>query len=152
MQEGARADGSCVGRKWNIAACLLWLSLMVSGCGNDAADPFTTPLPAGLQVEDLHVGSGSHPVLGQTLTVAYTLFLADGTQVESTVQRGRDFSWRLGSGGVIPGLESGVMTMNVGGHRKITIPPSLAYGAAGSPPSIPPDATLVYDLWLSGAR
>lgn len=136
-------------------AILLWLFVVVAmttGCGNDEVTALNTPLPAGLTTEDLQVGTGPHPLGGQTLTIAYTLFLADGTQVESTVTNGRDFSWRYGSGDVIPGLELGVATMKVGGHRKITIPPQFAYGATGSPPAIPPNATLVYDVWLSSAR
>lgn len=125
---------------------------MTTGCGNDEVTALTAPLPAGLITEDLQPGTGAHPLGGQTLTIAYTLFLQDGTEVESTVSRGRDFSWRYGSGDVIPGLELGIATMKVGGHRKVTIPPNLAYGAAGSPPAIPPNATIVYDLWLSSAR
>lgn len=136
-------------------AILLWLFLAVAwttGCGNDEVTPLNAPLPTGLITEDLQVGTGPHPLGGQTLTIAYTLFLEDGTEVESTVSRGRDFSWRYGSGEVIPGLELGIATMKVGGHRKITIPPNLAYGSAGSPPAIPPNATIVYDVWLSSAR
>src|SRR3954471_16909280 len=104
------------------AAITLWLlcaSVGITGCGNDAAEALTAPLPAGLVTEDLLVGTGPHPLSNQTLTIAYALLLEDGTQVESTVQRGRDFSWRFGSGEVISGLELGVASMRVGGHRKI---------------------------------
>lgn len=138
--------------KWTIAPWLLCSLLFAVGCGTDAVDLINTPLPSGLLTEDLHVGTGPHPVAGQTLTVSYTLSLQDGTFVESTVTRGRDFSWRYGSTEVISGLDLGVASMNVGGHRKITIPPNLAYGEAGSPPAIPANATIVYDLWLSRAQ
>ena len=139
-------------RKWGIALWMLWMSFAIAGCGNDPLATLNAPLPAGLLTQDLHVGTGPHPLGGQTVTISYSLSLADGTFVESTVQRGRDFSWRFGSGEVISGLEVGIASMNVGGHRKVTIPPNLAYGATGSPPAIPPNATIVYDLWLSSAN
>ena len=135
-----------------LAPGLLALASMLCGCGNQAYDPLNTPLPAGETTQDLLVGDGPLPLTGQTLTVSYVLTLTDGTKVDSTIDRGRDFSFRMGSGDVIRGLDLGVASMHVGGHRKITIPPELAYGATGSPPSIPANATLIYDLWLSAAR
>jgi FKBP-type peptidyl-prolyl cis-trans isomerase len=86
------------------------------------------------------------------VTVSYTATLADGTRVDSTVDRGQDLSWRLGDGTVIPGLDSAVAAMRVGSHARITIPPEQAYGEAGSGSDIPPNSTLIYDLWLSSAR
>jgi FKBP-type peptidyl-prolyl cis-trans isomerase len=77
---------------------------------------------------------------------------ADGTKFESTHDFGQPFEFELGRGKVIQGWELGLPGMLVGGTRRLTIPPELAYGAAGQPPTIPPDATLVFDVELIGIR
>ena len=122
-------------------------------CGGDGP---TVPSPAGVPYSqiDLRVGTGTEATAGRTITVNYTgwLYAAGaaenkGTQFDSSVGRA-PFSFVLGRGQVIAGWDQGVAGMRVGGQRRLVIPPSLAYGSAGSPPVIPPNATLVFDVEL----
>jgi FKBP-type peptidyl-prolyl cis-trans isomerase len=84
---------------------------------------------------------------GDKLSVYYTLWLEDGTQIESNVG-GNPFKFTLGQGDVIKGWDEGLVGMKVGETRTLTIPPDLAYGEAGSPPKIPPNATLTFEVKL----
>jgi len=99
------------------------------------------------KIEDLVKGTGPEAVRGKTVEVHYTGWLTDGTKFDSSVGRG-PFSFRLGAGEVIEGWDRGVAGMRVGGKRKLTLPPDLAYGAAGAPPEIPPNAALVFEVEL----
>src|SRR5690606_16584199 len=90
------------------------------------------------------VGEGAEATEGATVEVQYLGLLSDGTEFDTSWDGGEPFSFEIGGGRVIPGFEQGTTGMKVGGRRAITIPASLAYGAAGAPPSIPPDATLVF--------
>jgi FKBP-type peptidyl-prolyl cis-trans isomerase len=103
---------------------------------------------SGLQIIDIEVGSGDEAQAGQTVTVHYTGWLADGTKFDSSVDRGQPFSFSLGAGQVIPGWDEGVAGMKVGGTRRLMIPPDLAYGAQGRPPVIPANAELTFDVEL----
>jgi FKBP-type peptidyl-prolyl cis-trans isomerase len=104
--------------------------------------------PAGLVKEDIKVGKGPEAKSGDTVSVHYTGTLLDGTKFDSSRDRGDPFEFALGAGQVIKGWDLGVAGMKKGGKRKLTIPGDLAYGKAGSPPKIPPDATLVFDIEL----
>ncbi len=99
------------------------------------------------KVEELAVGKGPEAVRGKTVEVHYTGWLTDGKKFDSSVG-GAPFSFRLGAGEVIEGWDRGVAGMKVGGKRKLTLPPELGYGAAGAPPDIPPNATLVFEIEL----
>jgi len=118
---------------------------------NEAASQVVTT-ESGLQYVDLVVGTGRQAELGDTATVHYTGWLADGRKFDSSVDRKEPFSFRVGAGQVIKGWDEGVGTMKVGGKRKLTIPPQLGYGARGAGNVIPPNATLTFDVELLGLR
>lgn len=103
-----------------------------------------------LKIEDLEEGQGAVAQPGQTVSVHYTGRLTDGSKFDSSLDRGQPFSFKLGSGQVIQGWDRGVAGMKVGGRRKLTIPPDLAYGDRGFPPVIPPQSTLVFEVELLG--
>lgn len=106
---------------------------------------------AGLQIEDIVEGTGASPQVGQNVTVHYTGTLENGTKFDSSLDRGQPFTFRIGVGQVIKGWDEGVMTMKVGGKRKLTIPPQLGYGARGVGP-IPPNSTLIFEVELLGVQ
>ncbi|MDP2057992.1 MAG: FKBP-type peptidyl-prolyl cis-trans isomerase, partial [Thiobacillus sp.] len=83
---------------------------------------------AELIIEDLTVGTGATATAGQTVSVHYTGWLTDGKKFDSSVDRNDPFEFRLGAGQVIAGWDQGVAGMQVGGKRKLTIPPELGYG------------------------
>ena len=110
--------------------------------------PGTTAPVTKLVTKDEVVGKGAAAKSGDTVTVDYTGYLANGTKFDSSVGRG-PFTFPLGAGQVIPGWDQGVAGMKVGGKRKLTIPPDLGYGAQGTPDgTIPPNSTLVFDVEL----
>lgn len=104
--------------------------------------------PSGLKYEDIVIGTGASPQPGHQVTVHYTGTLEDGTKFDSSVDRGQPFTFQIGIGRVIKGWDEGVMTMKVGGKRKLVIPPQLGYGARGAGGVIPPNATLVFEVEL----
>ncbi|WP_088890295.1 FKBP-type peptidyl-prolyl cis-trans isomerase [Leptolyngbya ohadii] len=104
--------------------------------------------PSGLKYIDEVEGSGAAPEAGQTVYVHYTGTLEDGTKFDSSRDRNRPFSFRLGAGQVIKGWDEGISTMKVGGQRRLIIPPDLGYGARGAGGVIPPNATLIFDVEL----
>ena len=108
---------------------------------------------------DLTPGTGVEAAAGQTVSVHYTGWLYDegaadhkGKKFDSSKDRGEPFSFRLGAAEVIPGWDTGVAGMKVGGSRRLTIPPEMAYGRRGAGGVIPPNATLVFDVDLLGVR
>ena len=103
---------------------------------------------AALQIEELVVGTGPSPKAGQTVRVHYTGWLTNGKKFDSSVDRGQPFEFDVGVGQVIQGWDQGVAGMKVGGKRKLTIPPSLGYGARGAGGVIPPNATLIFEVEL----
>ena len=108
--------------------------------------------PSGLQYEDLVAGSGASPSPGKKVTVHYTGWLTDGRKFDSSVDRNEPFVFQIGAGQVIPGWDEGVMSMKIGGKRKLVIPSNLGYGAAGAGGVIPPNATLVFEVILLDIR
>lgn len=109
-----------------------------------------TTTASGLIIEDLVVGQGDSAQPGQRVSVHYTGWLTDGQKFDSSKDRNDPFDFPLGRGHVIAGWDEGVAGMQVGGSRKLTIPPHLGYGARGAGGVIPPNATLVFEVELLG--
>jgi peptidylprolyl isomerase len=111
-----------------------------------------TTTASGLAYEDTAPGTGAAPAKGQTCLMHYTGWLwvngAKAAKFDSSVDRGRPFSFPLGLGRVIKGWDEGVASMNVGGKRTLLIPPELGYGPAGAGGVIPPNATLLFEVEL----
>lgn len=105
-----------------------------------------------VKIEDTVVGTGQEVKPGDTVIIHYRGMLEDGTQFDSSYDRGAPLTIQIGTGAVIEGWDQGVPGMKVGGQRKLTIPPSLGYGEAGSPPTIPPNSTLLFDVELVGIQ
>lgn len=112
-----------------------------------AAPPEPQVKTAGLGVRDVTVGSGPAVKTGDTVKVHYVGTLPDGTEFDQSRKRGAPFSFKVGGGMVIKGWDQGLVGMKVGGKRKLTIPPDLAYGDRGAGP-IPPKSTLLFDIEL----
>jgi FKBP-type peptidyl-prolyl cis-trans isomerase FkpA len=119
--------------------------LTLAACGGDST---TGPSDSGtVTIEELVVGTGATAVVGNSVTVHYTGMFTNGTVFDSSVGKA-PIQFQLGSNQVISGFSQGIVGMKVGGKRRITIPPSLAYGSAGRPPTIPGNATLVFEVDL----
>ena len=133
-------------------AILLMALLAAAGCGsaNSTAPSTSTGV---FTITDLVVGTGATAVSGSTVTVTYTGWLYDtgkpngkGTQFDSGT-----IPFVVGGNGVIQGFSQGVLGMKVGGQRRVIIPPALAYGSQSPSASIPPNATLVFEITLTAA-
>ena len=101
-----------------------------------------------LQIIDLQLGDGKAAVKGALITTQYTGWLDDGSVFDSSHQRGKPFQCVIGTGRVIKGWDQGLMGMQVGGKRKLVIPPDLAYGKRGAGGVIPPNATFLFEVEL----
>lgn len=106
----------------------------------------------GVTIEDLRPGKGPEAKTGRRVSVYYEGRLKSNNKVFDSTKAGDGFKFSLGRGEVIKGWDAGVLGMKVGGKRRITCPPHAAYGARGSPPTIPPNATLVFDVELRGVN
>jgi len=110
-------------------------------------------LPSGVKYYDMKVGTGVSPKNGQTVSVQYTGTLLDGTKFDSSYDHGgQPIDFPIGVGRVIKGWDEGVPSMKVGGKRRLVIPGDLAYGANSPTPTIPPNATLIFDIELVGVK
>ncbi|HSX02468.1 MAG TPA: FKBP-type peptidyl-prolyl cis-trans isomerase [Candidatus Saccharimonadia bacterium] len=119
------------------------------------ASPTSSSSPTAstqLQSTDEVVGTGAEAVSGKKVTVNYVGTLANGTKFDSSYDRNQPFSFNLGAGEVIKGWDQGVVGMKVGGKRKLVIPPDLGYGSQGAGSSIPPNATLTFEVELLGVN
>ncbi len=131
----------------------------LGGCSKKQEEPVESfkpsegePLPPGpatLQIEDEVVGSGKEVHLGDTVKVRYTGTLMNGRKFDSSYDHGDEpAEFKLEEGGLIQGWIEGMKGMKVGGKRKLTIPSEMGYKAAGSPPNIPPNAGLKFEIEL----
>ena len=109
---------------------------------------FTMADTSDLKIEITQKGSGTEAANGMSVSVHYTGKLTDGTKFDSSLDRGTPFTFTLGQGRVIKGWDQGVLGMMVGEKRTLTIPSELGYGSAGAGASIPPNATLIFDIEL----
>jgi peptidylprolyl isomerase len=111
----------------------------------------STPAPTALVTKDLVKGTGAVAKQGSNITVNYVgVLYKNGKEFDSSWKRNQTFPTPLTTGAVIPGWVQGIQGMRVGGRRELIIPPSLGYGKSGSPPTIPPNATLVFVVDLLG--
>lgn len=116
--------------------------------GADATDTGAS----GLKMVDTTPGSGVEAVKGKRVTVHYTGWLDEngqkGKKFDSSVDRGKPFTFSLGAGEVIKGWDEGVAGMKIGGKRTLHIPPQMGYGSRGAGGVIPPNASLIFDVEL----
>jgi FKBP-type peptidyl-prolyl cis-trans isomerase len=112
-----------------------------------------TKTASGLQYWDIRVGNGEEAKEGSHVRVHDTGWLTNGKKFDSSVDAGKPFDFTIGNGEVIVGWEEGVTGMRVGGKRQLRIPPALGYGAEGTQDgTIPPNATLIFDIQLLGVQ
>ncbi len=146
-------------RMRSLILAALGLAVAAAGCSKSPDEPTSTfkpaeatpapPAPTKLEKEDTKVGTGREAKTGDTVHVQYTGTLMNGTKFDSSYDHGGDpFKFTIGQGQVIKGWDQGVPGMKVGGKRRLKIPPDLGYGANGSPPNIPPNAGLLFDIEL----
>ncbi|MEB3273684.1 MAG: FKBP-type peptidyl-prolyl cis-trans isomerase [Prochlorothrix sp.] len=121
--------------------------LLIDSTTDATEEPALTTTESGLQYVDLVVGTGATPQAGQTVVVHYTGTLENGRKFDSSLDRNSPFSFRLGAGQVIKGWDEGLSTMQVGGKRKLVIPPELGYGSRKIGP-IPANSTLIFEVEL----
>jgi len=123
---------------------------------SDAADNQVTEMPDGLKYTDTKIGDGATAKAGNKVSVNYTGWHyengAKGKKFDSSLDRGKPFSFVLGHMQVIKGWDEGVSTMRIGGKRTLIIPPELGYGEDGAGSDIPPNATLIFDVDLLSAK
>ncbi len=141
-------------KKISLALLVLPVAVVIVGCGGSltkGAVVHTDPVPrtiitaSGLEYQDIKEGTGNSAAMG-IVTINYITYLADGkTKVQSTMDTGgKPVEIVLGDKTITAAMDEGVNGMRVGGQRRLIVPPDLAYGAVGNPPSIPANAPLVY--------
>lgn len=123
-----------------------------SSGGNVTGPGGEVTTPSGLKYVDEVVGTGASPTQGQNVTVHYTGTLENGTKFDSSVDTGKPITFPIGTRAVIQGWDEGLMTMKVGGKRRLIIPSNLGYGPTGRSPKIPPNATLIFEVELLGVQ
>jgi len=129
--------------RWQVVS---WVSIPIDKLAIGA-----TTTESGLKYIDHVVGTGPSPQSGQTVTVHYTGTLTDGSKFDSSLDRGQPFEFTIGIGRVIKGWDEGVMSMKVGGKRRLIIPPQLGYGSRNMGP-IPPNSTLIFEVELLSVK
>jgi len=151
----ARADAICGDSwKWNGARCTQAEPVaaddpaLVSKPSTRKPARGPSTVASQLLMTDIKPGDGKEARRGDTVRVHYVGTLPDGTEFDSSRRRDTPLEFQLGTGAVIKGFDTAIVGMKVGGVRRATIPPELGYGAKGSPPRIPPNATLIFEVEL----
>ncbi len=137
-------------RHWNGSALAVFCVWGAAACGEgggagDGAGS-TTTTESGLVYEVLHAGDGPSPAANDQVVVHYRGTLTDGTQFDSSYDRGQPAVFSVG--GLIPGFAEALQMMSVGSHVRVTIPPELAYGEGGMGSVIGPNETLIFEIEL----
>jgi FKBP-type peptidyl-prolyl cis-trans isomerase FkpA len=140
-------------RTLTVALLAAAFPFLVPVCAKQETKPAAEITTAtGLKYQELKVGDGAEAASGKIVEVHYTGWLESGTKFDSSFDRHRPLTFRLGAGDVIKGWDQGIAGMKVGGKRKLIIPPDLGYGKRGAGEVIPPGATLVFEVELLGVR
>ena len=108
--------------------------------------------PSGVKYTDLRPGQGEEIALGKIVEVHYSGWLEDGTKFDSSKDRDRPFTFRVGAGDALKGWDEGLLGMRVGGRRRLVIPPELGFGKQGVGGVVPPNSVLFYEFELLGVR
>ena len=132
-----------------IAVAAAVVAYVVANRNGQAGNEITTP--SGLKYTDLKAGDGATPKLGQKVQVHYIGWLANGREFNNSYKGRTPAEFELGAG-LIAGWNETLQTMKVGGKRRIIVPPNLAYGAEGRPPTIPPNETLTFEIELLNVK
>ncbi len=140
-------------------AIVLAATAALSGCSDSATPAKVVGGATEFIQTDVVVGEGVEATAGKMVSVHYTGWLygdsapdKKGTKFDSSRDRGQPFGFQLGAGRVIQGWDKGVAGMKVGGQRRLIIPPALGYGARGAGRSIPPNASLLFEVELLAVR
>lgn len=143
-------------------ACLVIATLLLAAASPAAfagqekdrpeANGKETVTPSGVKYTDLRIGEGSEAATGKIVEVHYIGWLEDGTKFDSSRDRDRPFTFRLGAGDALKGWDEGLLGMKVGGKRKLVIPPELGFGKQGVGSVVPPNAVLLYEFELLAVR
>lgn len=125
---------------------IIFLALItIAGCSKTQKEVTTA---SGLKYTDIKEGTGVSPVKGKTVSVHYTGTFQDGKVFDSSIEKKQPLVFAIGMGEMIPGFDEGIMSMKVGGKRKLVIPPDLAWGAQGAGDVIPPNTTTYFEVEL----
>lgn len=133
------------------ACALSWTSCSSTNSENLRKSGDTLITTSGLKYIELQTGTGAQPESRQTVTVHYTGWLTNGQKFDSSFDRGKPLEFPIDMGYVIEGWDEGIMSMRVGGKRRLIIPPDLAYGSEDKR-TIPPNSTLIFDVELLGVK
>jgi FKBP-type peptidyl-prolyl cis-trans isomerase len=137
-------------RRWAGLAALALAAVGVTGCGDGAKEEGkAVTTPSGLTYYDIKVGTGKPAGQYDRIVVHYVgRLVANDKKFDSSRDSGKPFEFTLGKGQVIKGWDEGVAGMKVGGKRRLVIPAKLGYGEKGDPPTIPPNADLLFEVEL----
>jgi peptidylprolyl isomerase len=141
--------------RFSVVVASVFVACTLTGCLSQSGSKSASHRPSKepeVEIEEIEEGTGRTPKDGQTCIINYVGKLKNGKVFDSSIERGRPFEFELGKGTVIRGWEDAVSVMSVGGKYKVTIPPQLAYGKDGHGGSVPPNATLIFEMELVGVK